>query len=154
MWAISRGPRTPRGWRGFGVRSGRSLHDGVRTREPKCSAEAAATPEKAPTASLFWGRGATPGTRLKILEAAACGVPVVSTSIGAEGLELSDGEHIRIADSAAGFAAAVSDLLADPGTRRRQAAAARRRVEEKYGWDSIGRAFSGELLRRRPKGSA
>lgn len=97
---------------------------------------------------------AAAGTRLKILEAAACGVPVVSTSIGAEGLELSDGEHIRIADSAAGFAAAVGDLLADPGARRRQAAAARRRVEEKYGWDSIGRAFSGELLRRRPKGSA
>jgi glycosyltransferase involved in cell wall biosynthesis len=94
---------------------------------------------------------AAAGTRLKILEAAACGVPVVSTSVGAEGLDLADGEHIRIADSAAGFAEAVAELLADPDARRRQAAAARRRVEERYGWVSIGRAFSRELLRRRPE---
>jgi glycosyltransferase involved in cell wall biosynthesis len=92
---------------------------------------------------------AAAGTRLKILEAAACGVPVVSTSVGAEGLDLVDGEEIRIADSAAGFAGAIAELLADPDVRRRQAAAARRRVEESYGWDSIGRAFSRELLARR-----
>jgi glycosyltransferase involved in cell wall biosynthesis len=91
---------------------------------------------------------AAAGTRLKILEAAACGVPVVSTSVGAEGLELSDGREIRLADSPAGFAGAVAELLADPSARRRQAAAARRRVEEKYGWESIGRTFSRELLRR------
>jgi glycosyltransferase involved in cell wall biosynthesis len=91
---------------------------------------------------------AAAGTRLKILEAAACGVPVVSTSVGAEGLDFSDGGEIRIADSAAGFAGAVAELLADPDARRRQAAAARRRVEERYGWDSIGRTFSRELLDR------
>ncbi len=91
---------------------------------------------------------AAAGTRLKILEAAACGVPVVSTSVGAEGLDFSDGEQIRIADSAAGFAGAIAELLADPDARRRQAAAARRRVEERYGWDSIGRTFSRELLDR------
>ena len=94
---------------------------------------------------------AAAGTRLKILEAAACGVPVVSTSVGAEGLELAEGQEIRIADSPDGFAAAVVELLADPSARRRQAAAARRRIEERYGWDSIGRAFSHELLRRRPE---
>jgi glycosyltransferase involved in cell wall biosynthesis len=92
---------------------------------------------------------AAAGTRLKILEAAACGVPVVSTSVGAEGLDLSDGAEIRIADDPEGFARAVTELLADPSARRRQATAARRRVEERYGWDSIGRAFSRELLRRR-----
>ena len=91
---------------------------------------------------------AAAGTRLKILEAAACGVPVVSTSVGAEGLELTDGREIRLADSPAGFAGAVAELLANPSARRRQAAAARRRVEEKYGWESIGRTFSRELLRR------
>jgi len=92
---------------------------------------------------------AAAGTRLKILEAAACGVPVVSTSVGAEGLELSDGSEIRIADDPEAFARAVAELLADRDARREQAAAARRKVEQLYGWDSIGRSFSRELLRRR-----
>jgi glycosyltransferase involved in cell wall biosynthesis len=92
---------------------------------------------------------AAAGTRLKILEAAACGVPVVSTSVGAEGLELSDPREIRIADDPEGFARAVAELLADFDARRRQAVAARGRVEELYGWDSIGRTFSRELLSRR-----
>ena len=91
---------------------------------------------------------AAAGTRLKILEAAACGVPVVSTSVGAEGLELSDPGEIRIADDAERFARAVTELLADAEARRRQAMAARRRVEALYGWDSIGRSFSRELRRR------
>ena len=91
---------------------------------------------------------AAAGTRLKILEAAACGVPVVSTSVGAEGLELSDPGEIRIADDAERFARAVTELLADADARRRQGVAARRRVEELYGWDSIGRSFSRELRRR------
>lgn len=93
---------------------------------------------------------AAAGTRLKILEAAACGVPVVSTSVGAEGLDFADPTQIRIADRAHDFAAAVSYLLADPEVRRRQAAAARGRVEERYGWKSIGRAFAHELRRRLP----
>lgn len=97
---------------------------------------------------------AAAGTRLKILEAAACGVPVVSTSVGAEGLDFADGSEIRIADGATAFAGAVSQLLADPEARRRQALAARRRVEERYGWKSIGRAFSAELLRRLPTTTA
>jgi glycosyltransferase involved in cell wall biosynthesis len=96
---------------------------------------------------------AAAGTRLKILEAAACGVPVVSTSVGAEGLEFADGSEIRIADGPAAFAAAVSELLGDPAARRRQALAARRKVEERYGWASIARAFSHELVRRGETGS-
>ena len=91
---------------------------------------------------------AAAGTRLKILEAAACGVPVVSTSVGAEGLDFVDGLEIRLADAPDAFAHAVSSLLADPQARSRQAAAARRKVEDRYGWASIGRAFSRELLRR------
>jgi glycosyltransferase involved in cell wall biosynthesis len=91
---------------------------------------------------------AAAGTRLKILEAAACGVPVVSTSVGAEGLELSDPSEIRIADDPEGFARAVAELLADVDARRRQAVAARHRVEQLYAWDFIGRTFSRELLRR------
>ncbi len=53
------------------------------------------------------------GTRLKILEAMATGVPVVSTTKGAEGLEVNDGEHLLIADSAQGFAENVVQLLKD-----------------------------------------
>jgi glycosyltransferase involved in cell wall biosynthesis len=91
---------------------------------------------------------AAAGTRLKILEAAACGVPVVSTSVGAEGLDFADGFEIRLADTPVEFAAAVSRLLGDPDARRRQAAAARRKVEDRYDWRTIGRSFSRELLRR------
>jgi glycosyltransferase involved in cell wall biosynthesis len=51
------------------------------------------------------------GTRFKLLEAMACGCPVVSSSIGSEGLEATDGVHLRNADSAPAFAAAVLRLL-------------------------------------------
>ena len=87
------------------------------------------------------------GTRLKILEAAACGVPVVSTRVGAEGLDFSPGE-LRIGDEPAAFAGALAALLEDPAAARRQAAAARARVEAAYGWERIGAAFA-EALRRR-----
>jgi glycosyltransferase involved in cell wall biosynthesis len=92
------------------------------------------------------------GTRLKILEAAACGVPVVATPVGAEGLDFADGPEIAIASAAPEFAAAIARLLADPGARRLQATAARRRVESHYGWEAIGRRF-GELLRVRTAGA-
>jgi len=88
------------------------------------------------------------GTRLKILEAAACGVPVVSTPVGAEGLDLAPGSEIAIAADAAAFAAEAARLLADPGGRQRQAAAARRRVEAVYDWRPIGAAFAREIARR------
>ena len=85
------------------------------------------------------------GTRLKILEAAACGVPVIATPIGAEGLDFAAGREIELASGAPEFAAAVARLLAEPDARRARAAAARRRVEGQYGWEEIGRAFAGEL---------
>jgi glycosyltransferase involved in cell wall biosynthesis len=88
------------------------------------------------------------GTRLKILEAAACGVPVVSTPVGAEGLELEPGVEILIAGEPAAFAEATARLLADPEAGRRQAAAARRKIEALYDWGPIGVAFARELARR------
>jgi glycosyltransferase involved in cell wall biosynthesis len=88
------------------------------------------------------------GTRLKILEAAACGVPVVSTSVGAEGLELEAGTAIRLQDEPEPFAEAVVALLADRAAARRQAVAARARVEALYDWKRIGREFAAELARR------
>lgn len=82
------------------------------------------------------------GTRLKILEAAASGVPVVSTSIGAEGLDLQAGSEIVIRDDPREFASEISRLLSDPEARRRQAAAARERVEREHGWTEIARGFA------------
>jgi glycosyltransferase involved in cell wall biosynthesis len=72
------------------------------------------------------------GTRLKILEAAAMAKPVVSTSLGAEGLDFADGSEILLADGLESFASAVVDLLNDVQRRHSLGAASRRRVEHSY----------------------
>jgi glycosyltransferase involved in cell wall biosynthesis len=72
------------------------------------------------------------GTRLKILEAMAHGVPVVSTTIGAEGLDVQDGVHLLVADTAEAMVAAVERLQDDPGLRARLVANARARFDEGY----------------------
>jgi glycosyltransferase involved in cell wall biosynthesis len=78
------------------------------------------------------------GTRLKILEAMALGTPVVSTSKGAEGLDVTHGEHIMIADDPATFARYVIELLANPERARQLAASARSLVSWRYTWQRIG----------------
>ena len=93
------------------------------------------------------------GTRLKVLEAAASGVPVVATPIGAEGLEFAPETEIRLREDAAGFAAAVAGLLADRAAAHRQAVAARARVEALYDWERIGEEFARELVRRAAGGA-
>lgn len=77
------------------------------------------------------------GTRLKVLEALALGRPVVSTTLGCEGLDVVDGRHVVLADSAAGFADRVVGLLARPTERERLARAGRRLAEDCYGWPAI-----------------
>jgi len=72
------------------------------------------------------------GTRIKLLEAAAYGLPVVSTSIGAEGIDVEGGTHCLIADDAADFAAACETLISQPGVGLRLAARAKDLVEERY----------------------
>jgi glycosyltransferase involved in cell wall biosynthesis len=72
------------------------------------------------------------GTRLKILEAAAMARPVVSTRLGAEGLEFADGREIFLADQPAEFAKSVANLLRDSSLRSSVGRAARRRVETDY----------------------
>ncbi len=72
------------------------------------------------------------GTRLKILEAAATARPVVSTTIGAEGLQFAEGSEILIADAPQDFAVAIAALLSDPPRRRVLGAAARRKAEQVY----------------------
>jgi glycosyltransferase involved in cell wall biosynthesis len=72
------------------------------------------------------------GTRIKLLEAFAHGVPVVATTVGAEGVDALHGTHVLIADSPAAFVDACTELLADPTRAARIADAARRLVETHY----------------------
>lgn len=81
------------------------------------------------------------GTRLKAFEAMAAGRPMVSTSLGVEGLDVTPGEHLLVADDAAGFAQAILRLLDDDTLRLGMARAARDLVEAKFGWDVVARAF-------------
>lgn len=78
------------------------------------------------------------GTRLKILEAWAAGLPVVSTLVGAMGLGAVDGTHLMLADAAAQFATRVVNLLQNPTEQARLAENARRYVESRYDWSAIG----------------
>lgn len=78
------------------------------------------------------------GTRLKILEAWAMGKPVLSTSLGAEGLPARDGENIAVADMPALFAQRALALLADPSLGRKLGAAGRQVVEERFSWKHVG----------------
>ena len=79
------------------------------------------------------------GTRLKILEAMALRTPVVSTSKGAEGLEVEHDVHLLTADRPEEFAGHVIQLLEDRELGERLSATAYCRVKEKYDWDDIGR---------------
>ena len=77
------------------------------------------------------------GTRIKILEAMAMGVPVISTTIGAEGLELQEGVHIEIAAEANAFAEVTGRLLGDAAWRRNLADAAFERLIQENRWESV-----------------
>jgi glycosyltransferase involved in cell wall biosynthesis len=81
------------------------------------------------------------GTRLKIYEAMAARIPVVSTTIGAEGLDVRDGENIAIADSPAAFAERCLNLLDDAEARRVQCQAAWEMVSACYSWEVAARKF-------------
>lgn len=80
------------------------------------------------------------GTRLKILDAAACGKPIVSTSVGAEGLNFVDGQDLLLADSAPSFAQTVVRLLSNPDHQADLSRRARRAAEA-YDWSKIGSEF-------------
>jgi glycosyltransferase involved in cell wall biosynthesis len=83
------------------------------------------------------------GMRVKILEAFARGVPVVSTTLGYEGIEAVPGEHLLVADDPGDFADAVVRLAGDELLARRLTKNARRLAEEKYGWRCVGQALDG-----------
>jgi sugar transferase (PEP-CTERM/EpsH1 system associated) len=87
------------------------------------------------------------GTRLKIFEAMGMAKAVVSTTVGAEGLPVTDGRDILIADGPADFAAAVVRLLRDDALRSGLEQAARRLVVERYDWSAVASGFEGALRR-------
>jgi polysaccharide biosynthesis protein PslH len=83
------------------------------------------------------------GTRLKIVEAMAMGKAIVSTTLGAEGIEAIPGRDILVEDEPAAFADAVNRLLAEPGLAARIGRSARRLAVEKYAWSGAARALEG-----------
>lgn len=79
------------------------------------------------------------GTRLKILEAMAAGVPVVSTRLGAEGIEAEKNIHLLLADTEHEFTEAISSIVASPQTRNQLSHAGRTLACKLYDWSVIGR---------------
>jgi len=85
------------------------------------------------------------GTRLKIVEAWAAGAPVVSTTLGAEGLPGRDGESILLADDPERFASAVSQLLESASERQRIGHNGRKIYERELTWNAAWKALDREL---------
>lgn len=83
------------------------------------------------------------GTRLKIYEAMAMGLAVISTTIGAEGLPVRDGSDLLLADAPQAFADAVVRVLTDQRLARKLGTRGARTVREKFSWDNVAGAFAG-----------
>jgi glycosyltransferase involved in cell wall biosynthesis len=82
------------------------------------------------------------GTRLKIYEAMAMEKPMVSTTIGAEGLPLQHGNELMLADTPEAFAAAVVQLLTNTSAAREMGLRAAKAVRDNFGWDRVSRRFA------------
>jgi glycosyltransferase involved in cell wall biosynthesis len=91
------------------------------------------------------------GTRLKVYESMAAGCPVVSTTIGAEGLDYNDGQNILIADTPQTFADACLRLLQDTAARRSIAENALHLVRDNFSWASVTRRFESILEAHRAR---
>jgi sugar transferase (PEP-CTERM/EpsH1 system associated) len=87
------------------------------------------------------------GTRLKIFEAMAMGKAVVSTTVGAEGLPVANGEHLLLADEPRSFARAIVRLIRDQDQRERLGDAARSLVLARYDWSAVAGALEEPLMR-------
>jgi glycosyltransferase involved in cell wall biosynthesis len=86
------------------------------------------------------------GTRLKIYEAMAAKIPVVSTTVGAEGLTVHPPDDIRVADTPQDFADRCVELLSDAAERQRVASAAWEMVQSSFSWEHVSRCFEKILI--------
>jgi glycosyltransferase involved in cell wall biosynthesis len=95
------------------------------------------------------------GVRIKILEALANERPLVSTTLGAEGLPIESGVHASIVDGEEAFAGEIARLLGDRAAARRLAAAGRALVEQRFSWtaaiDRLERVLEDVVAQRRPE---
>jgi polysaccharide biosynthesis protein PslH len=87
------------------------------------------------------------GTRIKAFEAMAMGRPVISTSLGIEGLDVTHGENFVRADDAEAFSRGILSLLNDAASRERIATNARRLMEDRFSWNKVAAQFEAICLR-------
>jgi tetratricopeptide (TPR) repeat protein len=88
------------------------------------------------------------GTRIKILQSLAMGLPTVTTSLGCEGLSVEDDQHLLIRDRPEDFATAIVDLIADAGKREQLRQNGRALVEAEYDWEQIWETAVDQMLDR------
>ena len=97
------------------------------------------------------------GTRLKVLEGLSMQKPMVSTSLGCEGIDVEHGRHLLIADEAKSFADAVLELLESPDLALRLGSEGRALAERRYRWEAVVETletFYGQLLKPSRDGTA
>ncbi len=82
------------------------------------------------------------GTRLKVYEAMAMKLPIVSTRVGAEGLPVRDGKEILLRDTPHEFAEAIVNLLTEKNTAKKLGSEAAKTVREKFGWETVADDFA------------
>lgn len=87
------------------------------------------------------------GVQNKILQAFACSLPVIASSLGAEGIECKDGEHILIAETGDEYLLAISKLESDPLLRTNLISAALKLIRDEYSWDGRLKALDSILER-------
>lgn len=129
----------------------RNLHDGSRVLVTGEVPEVAPFYRKAALAVCPIRYGS--GTRIKILDAFAFRKPVVSTTIGAEGIAINPGGNILLADRPEDFAAACVSIMNDPSLARRLSTSGFALVEKEYQWKIIERKVSAILASKPPAGS-
>ena len=97
------------------------------------------------------------GTRLKILEAMAAGIPVISTALGAEGLDVAPGHNFLLAERDADWLPALTEIAQNPARARQLAQRGMELVRSRYDWGALGErllstyerwASSGDAIRR------
>jgi glycosyltransferase involved in cell wall biosynthesis len=92
------------------------------------------------------------GTRLKVVEGLSMERPMVSTTLGCEGIDVRHEQHLLVADTAEAFASEIARVFEDPGLALKLGQAGRQLMEDEYSWDSAGERL--EELYARVRGVA